>query len=85
MAATIRTTCVSCGSVDVPVDQARLSLSMTAGDRRNVLDFVCPSCRREVTQRMTERATRLLADAGITVAMPAASTAAADSGPRVTD
>jgi hypothetical protein len=71
VARTIRTTCVACGTVDIPVASARLVLELDAADRHNRLEFHCPGCDTARSERVGERATRLLSSAGITVAAPA--------------
>lgn len=81
MSSTIRATCDHCGTVEVPVESARLELALD-GDPRNTALLTCPSCGGALAQRVTERATRLLSGAGIdvVVAAPAADRrAAADS------
>ena len=67
MTSTIRTTCARCGTQEMPVAEVKLSLTLEGDDLRNVLDFTCPSCGLAVRQRVNERATRLLAGAGITL------------------
>lgn len=69
----IRTTCVACGTVEVPLTSARLVLELDADDGRNRLEFQCPGCGGTRTERVGERARRLLSSAGITVAAPPAS------------
>ena len=77
---TIRTTCVACGTVDIPVAAAQLVLDPHADDPRNRLEFHCPSCRAPRSELVGERATRLLSNAGITIAAPAAPPASAHDG-----
>lgn len=84
MAATISTTCERCGTVDVPVPATRLSLSLSETESRNVLHFACPSCGTDQLHHVTERGTRLLTGAGITVAVEVESEAAVES-PRFAD
>ena len=71
MARTIRTTCVACGTVDIPVASARLVLELDAEDQHNRLEFHCSGCDTARSERVGERATRLLSNAGITVAASA--------------
>jgi hypothetical protein len=77
VARTIRTTCVACGTVDIPIASARLLLGLDADDRHNRLEFHCPGCCSTRSESVGERATRLLSSAGITVAAPAPPPAAA--------
>jgi predicted RNA-binding Zn-ribbon protein involved in translation (DUF1610 family) len=67
VSATIRATCPSCGTVDLPVAGARLLIGLTDEDSRNVVEFSCQRCGLAVRQRVSERATRLLGAGGITV------------------
>jgi hypothetical protein len=67
MTAMIRTICARCGTQEVRVDDVQLNLTLEGDDLRNVLGFTCPSCGLEARQRVNERATRLLAGAGITL------------------
>jgi transposase-like protein len=77
---TIRTTCAACGTVDIPVASAQLVLESDAGDTRNRLEFRCPTCHAPRSELVGERATRLLSNAGITVAAPAQPPASAHDG-----
>lgn len=72
MSTTIRASCERCGTVDVPLDSSLLEVPL-AGDTRNVALLTCPTCSQQIAVRIGERATRLLATAGIevTTALPA--------------
>jgi hypothetical protein len=72
---TIRTTCVACGTVELPVTDGRLVLSLHRDDARNIVEFTCPRCGLAGSQRVDERGTRLLAAAGIEVVAPSPATA----------
>jgi hypothetical protein len=67
MSCSVRTVCALCGTVDVPLAAARLSLTVRGEDLRNALWFTCPKCGLNVSQPVDERGTRLLSAAGITV------------------
>ena len=75
--ASVRAVCVRCGTVDVPAALAQLLLAQpdVDGDSRNRVEFACPRCGGLCSQRIDERATRLLASAGLTLLAP-------DRGPR---
>lgn len=55
-------------------------LELDADDQHNRLDFHCPGCDTARSERVGERATRLLSNAGITVAAPAPPPASAHDG-----
>lgn len=81
VARTIRTTCIACGNVEIPVESAQLVLESDADDPRNRLEFHCPRCRKLRSEAVGERATRLLSNAGITLVAPAPPPASAhDNG-----
>jgi hypothetical protein len=61
----IRATCRTCGTVDVPLSGARLLMSLDDRDPQSVVEFDCEHCGAAVSQRVNERATRLLSTAGI--------------------
>jgi RNase P subunit RPR2 len=68
----VRSSCASCGTIEVPIGRARLIVALHGDDRRNQVEFDCPSCGSACREHVGERATRLLTRAGITViaAMP---------------
>jgi hypothetical protein len=68
----LRISCASCGAIEVPVPDAVLVLTLDApdGDGRNIVEFRCPNCSLPGAQRVGERATRLLSEAGVQVAVP---------------
>lgn len=68
MGTTIRADCDRCGTVEVALESSLLEVR-PEGDARPVALLVCPSCGRQITQRIGERATRLLAAAGIEITM----------------
>lgn len=49
---------------------AQLQLATQGDDPRNLLRFACPHCGGEGSQRVGERATRLLGRAGIVLVTP---------------
>jgi hypothetical protein len=53
--------------VDLPLAGAQLLLGLDDADPHNVVEFNCEQCGLAVRQRVSERATRLLGSAGITV------------------
>src|SRR5688572_20168284 len=63
----VRASCATCGAVQLPVDRIQLVLARPDldGDRRNVLEFTCPSCQTLIRQRVTEYTTHLLASSGV--------------------
>jgi hypothetical protein len=83
---TIRTTCVACGTVELPVTGGQLVLSLHLDDARNIVEFTCPRCGLAGSQRVDERGTRLLVTAGIGVVAPPPATApVTDAGPGEVD
>jgi hypothetical protein len=68
MSTTVRVKCDRCGTVDVPIDSALLELPLE-GDTRNVALLTCPTCQQQLAVPVSERATRLLSSAGISVAV----------------
>jgi predicted RNA-binding Zn-ribbon protein involved in translation (DUF1610 family) len=77
---TIRTTCTTCGTVTVPIQASRLLLGIHADQPANLVEFTCPECGAERSERVGERATRLLCAAGITVAAPQSPSESAREG-----
>ena len=67
--ASVRFTCASCGTVEVPVGAVRLVMARPDldGDPRNLVEFACPACGTTCSLRADERTTRLLIAAGITL------------------
>jgi transposase-like protein len=61
----VRTDCPSCGTVELPIDDANLVLGFEQPGPEQVLRYRCPICRSERTENIGERATRLLMAAGI--------------------
>jgi hypothetical protein len=70
VASTIRIDCPSCGAIDVPVGAARLLLDLGSETAGNVVEYTCPRCGQTGHHPVTERGTRLLTAAGITVVYP---------------
>lgn len=68
---------MACGTVDIPIASARLVLELDSAEQQNRVEFHCPGCHTARSERVGERATRLLSNAGITVAAPAPPPAAA--------
>jgi len=69
---------VSCGVVEVPVPDAVLVLTLDGTDDngrsnndngRSTVEFRCPNCSLRGSQRVGERATRLLSEAGVQLVM----------------
>ncbi len=71
MAASLRSTCSSCGPIEVPMDEAELVLVVDHSGRseRHLVEFSCPACARRGFEPLDERATRLLSAAGIRVVL----------------
>jgi hypothetical protein len=67
--ASVRVTCARCGTVEAPIAAVRMVLARPEldGDRRNLVEFSCPNCGIACSVRIDERATRLIAAAGVTV------------------
>jgi hypothetical protein len=67
MESEVRATCETCGTVQVEIGHVQLVLARPDldADRRNVLEFRCPSCRSLVRSRVSDRSTQLLASAGV--------------------
>jgi hypothetical protein len=63
----------------VLLPHARLSVTVHGDDLRNELLFTCPECGVDARQRVGERATRLLADADVTIVSQ--TPAPVDTGP----
>lgn len=61
----LRTDCPSCGTVELPIDDADLVLGFEQPGPEQSLRYRCPTCRNERTEKLGERATRLLMAAGI--------------------
>lgn len=79
---TIRATCVACGTIEIPVSDGRLVVSMHGDDVANVVEFMCPRCGLAGSQSVDERGTRLLAAAGIeVVASPPVAAPVPEAGP----
>ncbi len=67
MVATVRATCARCGTVELPIEDGRLTIPTGAGETRARFEFACPSCAEAREQELGERATILLMDAGVPV------------------
>jgi hypothetical protein len=61
----IRTTCPSCGQVDVGADA--VLLEVLDDSSRGIYSFVCPSCRQDVEKWADRKAVALLVSAGVEV------------------
>ncbi len=68
MSASLRVECVRCGTVEVPVDQARLVAGSESGATR--AEFRCPRCGEAGSVDVDERAARLLLAADIPLHAP---------------
>jgi hypothetical protein len=62
---TIRTTCPTCGEVDMGAAAISLRLSGTGGNA--AYEFTCPECRSEVSKRANRKTVALLVAAGVEV------------------
>lgn len=60
---TIRTTCPTCGLVDMPADQ--ISLHMDEDGDRGAYAFTCPDCLTEVSKTASRKTMALLIAAGV--------------------
>jgi RNase P subunit RPR2 len=70
--ATVRVSCPRCGTVEVPAERLRLSMSLAqTDDRRSVVKFRCHGCGDFHEQPVDERTSRLLAAAGVDLEVPA--------------
>lgn len=69
-------TCDRCGAVEAPIDEVRLEVSVDGGP--NAVLFTCPRCGTAGRQVAEERATRLLATAGVVLVTPALASHDAD-------
>jgi hypothetical protein len=67
MVATVKTTCATCGTVELPAESARLTIPTAPGETQVVLEFSCPACRELRADPVSERATLLLMRAGVPV------------------
>jgi len=75
----LRTDCPSCGTVEVPTNDASLVLDFGDPASGNVLRFSCPRCGAEHLEQVDDRATRLLMSAGVgLVGSPLSSPTASD-------
>lgn len=82
---TIRTSCAACGPVEVEVLDAQLLLGVAPDKTSNRVEFTCPRCAQRRSHEVGERATRLLAGAGVGLAVavtPPASIRASDAHDR---
>jgi hypothetical protein len=61
----IRTTCPSCGEVDIGADA--VVLEVLDDNSRGIYSFVCPSCRQDVEKWADRKAVALLVSAGVDV------------------
>ena len=62
---TIRTTCPTCGEVDMGA--AAISLRLSGGGDSAAYEFTCPECRSEVSKRANRKTVALLVAAGVEV------------------
>lgn len=76
----MRASCPHCGAVELPIDAARLLMTLDGSDTRNTLSFTCPVCGADADQRITERGTRLLSSAGVQVMVPGDSSVQRERG-----
>jgi hypothetical protein len=60
---TIRTSCPTCGEVDMGVSQ--VSLRFAAGTEDAAYAFTCPACRVEISKRANRKTVALLVAAGV--------------------
>jgi hypothetical protein len=60
---TIRTTCPTCGLVDMPADE--ISLRMDEDGERGAYAFTCPTCLTEVDKTASRKTMALLIAAGV--------------------
>ena len=77
----LRADCPACGTVEVPIDDAALVLAFAGQSAGPVLRFTCPTCHRERTEDIGERATRLLMAAGVGLVGSTAETPISPEGP----
>jgi hypothetical protein len=63
----IRVDCPSCGTIEVAAGDARLEVLLGRADAVSRLLFRCTGCGRGSSQHLTERGTRLIMAAGITL------------------
>ena len=63
----IRVDCPSCGTIEVAASDARLEVVLGGADAVSRLLFRCTGCGHESSQQLTERGTRLIMAAGITL------------------
>lgn len=70
MRSTIRTGCARCGTVEVPIDGARL-VAPAVRDHGGLVEFTCPRCGQPGSHRVDARGERLLIRAGITLVVSA--------------
>jgi hypothetical protein len=54
--------------VNLPIRASRLLIGVHTDQPANVVEFTCPRCGVDRSERVGERATRLLCTAGITIA-----------------
>lgn len=70
--ASVRVSCPRCGIVEVPAERVRLTMGPAhTGDSRSLVIFRCYECGDLHDQRVDERASRLLAAAGVVLEVPA--------------
>ena len=72
MVTTIRTTCPSCGEVDLIPDDIELHIVRSGADAvaaGSTYAFACPACAEVVTKPADERIARLLATGGVRVSI----------------
>jgi predicted RNA-binding Zn-ribbon protein involved in translation (DUF1610 family) len=67
---TIRTTCPTCGEVDMGA--AAISLRVSGASQSAAYEFTCPECRTEVSKRANRKTVALLVAAGVEVRRPTA-------------
>jgi predicted RNA-binding Zn-ribbon protein involved in translation (DUF1610 family) len=67
---TIRTTCPTCGEVDMGA--AAISLRVSGASQSAAYEFTCPECRTEVSKRANRKTVALLVAAGVEVTRPGA-------------
>lgn len=65
---TIRTTCPTCGEVDMGA--AAISLRLSGESGAAAYEFTCPECRSEVSKRANRKTVALLVAAGVEVHRP---------------
>jgi len=65
MSAVLRADCPSCGTVEVPFANIRLVFDAQSSTEPGTVEFACPRCQQHASQRVGDRAVRLLSGAGV--------------------